>query len=69
MTHEALEQEKVALTLTAERMKCYYDKKVQSIVIPQVNFLWKITFDILYNNEFLIRVHSRTLSISSEHML
>jgi len=29
--HEALEQAKVALTLVAERMKWYYDKKVQSI--------------------------------------
>jgi len=29
--HEALEQAKVALTLTVERMKWYYDKKVQSI--------------------------------------
>jgi len=37
-----------------------------SIVTPQVNFLQKITFDKLYNNGFLIGVHSRTLSISSE---
>jgi len=29
--HEALEQAKVALTLAAERMKWYYDKKVQSV--------------------------------------
>jgi len=29
--HEVLEQAKVALTLTAERMKWYYDKKVQSV--------------------------------------
>ena len=35
-------------------------------VTPQVNFLQKITFDTLYNNGFLIRVCSRTLSISSE---
>ena len=28
---EALEQTKAALTLTAERMKWYYDKKVQSV--------------------------------------
>ena len=28
---EALEQAKAALTLAAERMKWYYDKKVQSI--------------------------------------
>ena len=35
-------------------------------VIPQMNFLQKITFDMLYTNEFLIRVCSRTLSISSE---
>ena len=36
-------------------------------VMPQANFLQKITFDIHYTNKFLIRVHSRTLSISSEH--
>jgi len=36
-------------------------------VTPQMNFPWKITFDMLYTNEFLIRVRSRTLSISSEH--
>ena len=35
-------------------------------VTPQVNFPWKITFDTLYTNEFVIRVHSRVLSISSE---
>jgi len=29
--HEALEQAKAALTLAAERMKWYYDKKVQSV--------------------------------------
>jgi len=29
--HEALEQAKAALTLAAERIKWYYDKKVQSI--------------------------------------
>jgi len=37
-----------------------------SIVMPQVNFLQKITFDKLYNNGFLIGVHSRTLFIFSE---
>ena len=36
-------------------------------VTPQANFLWKITFDMLYTNEFVIRVHSRALSIPSEH--
>jgi len=36
-------------------------------VTPQMNFLRKITFDMLYTNEFLIKVHSRTLSIPSEH--
>jgi len=36
------------------------------IVMPQANFLWKVTFDTLYTNKFLIRVRSRTLSISSE---
>ena len=41
--------------------KCLYGMTLQA------NFLWKIIFDILYTNEFLIRVHSRTLSISSEH--
>jgi len=30
--HEALEQTKAALTLAAERMKWYYDKKVQSVL-------------------------------------
>ena len=39
----------------------------ETTVIPQMNFPWKITFDTLYNNEFLIRVHSRALSIPSEH--
>jgi len=37
-----------------------------TVVIPQANFLWKITFDMLYTNRFLIRICSRTLSISSE---
>ena len=36
-------------------------------VILQANFLQKITFDTLYTNGFSIRIHSRTLSISSEH--
>ena len=36
-------------------------------VILQTNFLWKVTFNKLYNNKFLIGVHSRTLSIFSEH--
>jgi len=31
ITHEALEQAKAALTLTMERIKWYYDKKVQSV--------------------------------------
>ena len=35
----------------------------RNIVMPQANFLQKITFDTLYINRFLIRVHSRTLSI------
>ena len=35
-------------------------------VTPQVNFPWKITFDTLYTNEFVIRVRSRVFSISSE---
>jgi len=38
----------------------------QTIVMLQANFLWKITFDTLYTNRFLIRVCSRTLFISSE---
>jgi len=29
--HKVLEQAKVALTLVAEKMKWYYDKKVQSV--------------------------------------
>jgi len=37
-----------------------------STIMPQVNFLQKITFDKLYNNGFLIGIRSRTLSISSE---
>ena len=37
-----------------------------TIVILQANFLWKITFDMLYTNEFVIRVRSRALSIPSE---
>jgi len=36
------------------------------IVTPQANFLRKITFDMLYTNEFVIRVRSRALSIPSE---
>ena len=35
-------------------------------VTLQMNFLWKITFNMLYTNEFLIRVYSRALSIPSE---
>ena len=35
-------------------------------VTPQANFPQKITFDTLYTNEFVIRVRSRALSISSE---
>ena len=35
----------------------------RNIVMPQANFLQKITFDTLYINRFLIRVHSRTLFI------
>jgi len=36
------------------------------VVTLQVNFPQKITFDTLYTNEFVIRVHSRALSIPSE---
>jgi len=32
-------------------------------VILQANFLWKITFDMLYNNGFLIGICFRTFSI------
>jgi len=35
-------------------------------VTPQVNFPWKITFDTLYTNEFLLGVRSRALAIPSE---
>jgi len=35
-------------------------------VTPQVNFPQKITFDMLYTNEFVIRVRSRALAIPSE---
>jgi len=38
----------------------------KGVVTLQANFPWKITFDTLYINGFLIRIHSRTLSISSE---
>jgi len=38
-----------------------------SSVTLQVNFPQKITFDMLYTNEFVIRVCSRALSILSEH--
>jgi len=40
--HEALEQAKAALTLAAERMKWYYDKKVQSV-------LFKVSNKVLLN--------------------
>jgi len=40
---------------------------IYSGIMLQVNFLQKITFDTLYTNRFLIRICSRTLSISSEH--
>jgi len=36
------------------------------VVTPQVNFPWKITFDMLYTNEFLLGVCSRALAIPSE---
>jgi len=35
-------------------------------VMPQANFLQKITFDTHYTNGFSIRICSRTLSMSSE---
>ena len=38
----------------------------RSSVTPRVNFLRKITFDMLYTNEFVIRVRSRALAIPSE---
>jgi len=38
-----------------------------NVVTPQVNFPRKITFDMLYTNEFLLGVHSRALAIPSEH--
>jgi len=41
-------------------------KKKKCGVIPQVNFLWKITFDMLYTNKFLLGVRSRALAIPSE---
>jgi len=42
-------------------------KLTQFTIILQANFLWKITFNTLYTNKFLIRIHSRALSISLEH--
>ena len=51
-----------------KRLRRIEEEKVACPVVTlQANFLWKLTFDTLYNNEFLIRVCSRTLSISSEH--
>jgi len=44
----------------------YLNNLEGSGVTPQANFLQKITFDMLYTNKFLIRIRSRTLSISSE---
>jgi len=41
----------------------FYNKASISSVTPQANFPWKITFDTLYNNRFLIGICSRTLSI------
>jgi len=38
----------------------------KGVVTPQVNFPWKITFDMLYNNKFLLGVRSRALAIFSE---
>ena len=35
----------------------------RNVIMLQANFLQKIIFDTLYTNRFLIRVHSRTLSI------
>ena len=35
-------------------------------IIPQVNFIWKVTFDTSYNNGFLIRICSKTYYISSD---
>ena len=43
------------------------EKTTSPAVMLQANFLWKITFDTCYTNEFLIRVCSRTLSISLVH--
>jgi len=46
---------------------CLCHQETQCIVMPQANFLQKITFNTLYTNRFSIRICSRTLSISSEH--
>jgi len=43
----------------------YKEGKVY-VVTPQANFPRKITFDMLYTNEFIIRVRSRALAIPSE---
>jgi len=43
-----------------------FDFVLKHVVTLQVNFPWMITFDMLYTNEFLLRVHSRALSIPSE---
>jgi len=42
-------------------------KEEAGAVMPQANFLQKITFDIHYTNKFAIRICSRTFSISSEY--
>jgi len=42
---------------------CYAFFSMGHTVMLQANFPWKITFDILYNNRFLIEIHSRTISI------
>ena len=43
-----------------------WSSKLLYAVIPQANFPWKITFNKLYNNRFLIGIRSRILSISLE---
>jgi len=48
-------------------MLYFHRRFSSSVTMLQANLLWKITFDILYTNRFVIRIHSRTLSISSGH--
>jgi len=53
-------------TIINELEECFFFFAQRPVVTQQVNFPRKITFDMLYTNEFVIRVRSRALSIPSE---